>query len=102
MNGKAFLTNDSSSTGQETTLVSSVSSGQLESASSSAIVRMHGSSLQKQMEAIEAAVLAHIRALRAVGKLTANTAEIATALGVSQDLVMLAVEGIRDKGLLAK
>jgi len=48
---------------------------------------------------IEKAIYAHIRAVRALGKKTINTAEIAEALTLSLDEVHSALVSLRNKGV---
>jgi hypothetical protein len=48
---------------------------------------------------IEAAVYSHIRAIRALGRTTVNTAEIASALGVPRVLVEQAIASLSKKGV---
>lgn len=50
-------------------------------------------------DAIEAAVYAHIRALRALGKASANTADIALALNLPVSIVHQAAENLKSKGV---
>ncbi len=100
MTGKTVPVDErSTSTASVALFTTSVSSGDTEPASSSAIVRMKGSAIEAEMKGVEAAVLAHIQALRAIGKQTANTASISDALGIPLYLVDLAVEGLREKGV---
>lgn len=53
----------------------------------------------RNLKAIEDAVYAHIRAIRALGRTRINTAEIAQALSVSQRDVDRAVENLKGKGV---
>ena len=48
---------------------------------------------------VQSAVYSHIRALRALGKTSVNTAEIAEALNISQKAVIRAVRELSDKGV---
>jgi biotin operon repressor len=50
-------------------------------------------------ERIEKTVLTHIQALRARGHTTANTTDIARALGLSTEAVEAAVVALAQKGL---
>lgn len=52
-----------------------------------------------QLKAIESAVYAHIRAVRALGRQTINTSEIAEALGLSVDIVNGAIANLTKKGV---
>ena len=47
---------------------------------------------------VRAAVLAHIKALRSLGNVRANTSDIAEALGVSRVQVEQAVAQLKDEG----
>ncbi len=48
---------------------------------------------------IEAAVFAHIKAVRALGRKTINTDEIAEALAVSANEVIRAIDALKPKGV---
>lgn len=45
------------------------------------------------------AVYAHLRAMRSLGRVSVNTADIATSLGLSQSEVKEAVRLLKDKGV---
>lgn len=54
-----------------------------------------------KISTVESAVFAHIQAMRALGRDSLNTAEIARALGLTQAQVLLAARRLRDKGVKA-
>jgi hypothetical protein len=101
VNERKVVTDTSSSSASHVAVITkSMSAGSMPSASSSALFKIEGTPLAQQMVALESAVLSHIKALRAIGKTTANTAEIAAALGVAEHLISLAVDGLKAKRAL--
>ena len=56
---------------------------------------------EQELRRIETAVFSHIKAIRALGKTSVNTAEIADALSISLQDVDRAVTGLKQKGVLS-
>jgi biotin operon repressor len=54
---------------------------------------------ESELAALEKAVYAHIRALRALGRVSVNTAEIASALNVSISEVESTIQALLRKGV---
>lgn len=62
------------------------------------VERAAGNSIGRA-SSVESAVFAHIRAMRALGRVTANTAQIARALSVTTREVDQAVSRLHDRGV---
>jgi len=58
-----------------------------------------GSASAHRMTTLQSAVYSHIRALRALGRTSVDTGEIARALGVSVNDVNSTLEALRAKGV---
>ena len=58
-----------------------------------------GASAQKLIDDIERAVYGHIRALRALGRTTVNTVEVARSLGITASDVEAALIALKSKGV---
>src|SRR4051812_44712430 len=60
---------------------------------------LSGHGVAKADSEVEKAVYAHIQAVRALGRDTITTVEIATALSIPQEAVIAAVHRLRSKGV---
>ena len=91
--GDLYLSTDESTSGNLEKVITDVSAKRI------SVEQAVQSSKGRKPSDIEKAVYAHIRAVRALGKKTVNTAEIAEALSLSLQEVHGALAALKRKGV---